>query len=63
MSRGGGEGNGAVGDEPVRPDRVGEWLVLVSVPARADWPAWHLTGGPELPDRALIRINTRFRLI
>ena len=35
-------------------------LVLVSARARADWPAWHLTGGPELSDRASIRINTRF---
>ena len=60
---GGGEGNGAVGGEPVRPDRVGERLVLVSARARADWPAWHLTGGPDLSDRASIRINTRFSLI
>ena len=64
---GGGEGNGAAGLELVRPDQVGEQQRTGSslsarghARARADWPAWHLTGGPDLSDRASIRINTRF---
>jgi hypothetical protein len=45
------------------PTGVRERLVLVSARARADWPPWHLTGGPELSDRASIRIKHRFSLI
>ena len=58
---GGGEWCGRAGAGATGPVRTAAHrLVLVSTRARADWPAWHLTGGPDLSDRASIRINTRF---